>query len=339
MWRSGLKWMFLIMGTTIGAGYASGRELWQFFGDQSGLAILLFTIIFSICCYVIMKISYEEKSEHFSPVLKRLIGKKLSYFYEIMIVIYLFSTTVVMLAGGGATLEMFHIPYWGGILIFAFLLVLLFVWDIKGMISINAFILPILIIGLIGILLSFILKNGQPFSFNLEAQKNWPAAFTFSALNVLPLVAVLSAIGKEMKSKAEGLISSVGSGIVLGTISFIYNESLMQIASQIVLYEIPLFAILENYPYSMIIFMSFLLWAAIYTTAASGVFGITSRFREGINLPLWAIAAITVLAMIPFTTFGFATLVSVLYPLYGIANLYLLGAILLFPITNRYKWD
>ena len=57
MWKSGLKWMFLIMGTTIGAGYASGRELWQFFGDQSGLAILIFTFMFSLCVYVIMKIS------------------------------------------------------------------------------------------------------------------------------------------------------------------------------------------------------------------------------------------------------------------------------------------
>ena len=32
MWINGLKWMFLIIGTMIGAGYASGRELWEFFG-------------------------------------------------------------------------------------------------------------------------------------------------------------------------------------------------------------------------------------------------------------------------------------------------------------------
>lgn len=31
MVNSGLKWMFLIIGTTIGAGYASGREIWEFF--------------------------------------------------------------------------------------------------------------------------------------------------------------------------------------------------------------------------------------------------------------------------------------------------------------------
>lgn len=63
MIRAGLKWMFLIIGTTIGAGYASGRELWQFFGHESGLAILLFIVFFSICCMVIMDISHK-KSQH-----------------------------------------------------------------------------------------------------------------------------------------------------------------------------------------------------------------------------------------------------------------------------------
>jgi uncharacterized membrane protein YkvI len=337
MWRSGFKWMFLIMGTIIGAGYASGRELWEFFGDQSGLAIILFTLVFSISCYIIMKISYEKKSEHFSPVLRMIIGKRLSYFYEVLIIIYLFSTTIVMLAGGGATLEMFHIPYFGGIILFSILLVLLFIWDIKGMISINAFLIPLLIIGLVGILLSFLYVNGQSFTFNPKEQSNWPTAFTFSALNILPLVAVISAIGKEIQSRGEALVASIGSGIVLGIISFIYNESLIQIANKIVLYEIPLFAIIENYPYIVIMFMSFILWAAIYTTAASGLFGLSSRFREKVHFPLWMIAAIILIAMIPFTKFGFAKLVSILYPLYGIANLYLLGAILLYPITNRYK--
>ena len=339
MWKSGLKWMFLIMGTTIGAGYASGRELWQFFGDQSGLAILIFTFMFSLCVYVIMKISYEEKSEHFIPVLNKLIGKKLTRFYDIMIILYLFTTTVVMIAGGGATLEIFALPYWVGIFIFCLLLIFLFIWDIKGMVTMNTFILPILIGGLIVTLLIFIIYNGKPMSFDLKSQENWPSAFTFTALNVLPLIAVISGIGRQIKHVGEAKIASIGSGLILGVISFIYNESLMQIAEEIMLYEIPLFAILKNYPYPMLVFMSFLLWAAIFTTAASGIFGLTSRFRKVTKLPLWVLATFSLLAMVPFTTFGFTTLISVLYPLYGMINLYILGAILLYPIINRYNLE
>lgn len=46
MWRRGLQWTALILGATIGAGYVSGRELWQFFGHESGLAIVIFSFLF-----------------------------------------------------------------------------------------------------------------------------------------------------------------------------------------------------------------------------------------------------------------------------------------------------
>jgi uncharacterized membrane protein YkvI len=335
--KSGLKWMFLILGTIIGAGYASGRELWQFFGFESGLAIAIFTVIFIIAVYVIMKISYEEKSNHFFPVLERLIGKKLSYVYDVLIILYLFSTTVVMLAGGGATLEAFSVPYWGGIIIISVLVVLLFFSDTNGIIRLNAVIIPLLIVGLCYALLSFNFSSHHSWVIDLTKQYNWPAAFTFTSLNILPLIAVLSAIGKEIKSLKEAKVASIGSGILLGAISFIYNESLVQMADYLTEYEIPLFAILNGSPFAVFLFMSIMLWFAIYTTAVSGIFGLASRFKHMTNLPFWFMACVLILLMIPFTRFGFANLVAILYPIYGLINLYLLMTILLFPLLDRFK--
>ncbi len=321
----------------IGAGYASGRELWQFFGEESVLAIILFTIIFSVCCYTVMTISYKHQTEHFLPVLQVLIGKKWSYIYDVLIILYLFTTTVVMLAGGGATLETFHIPYWIGIILFSLFVILVFLKGLDGMITMNAVIIPILIVGLISVLLVFMFDNDRPWALEWTSQANWPAAFTFTALNILPLVAVLSAVGKQIKHQAEIGIASIGSGVILGVISFIYNESLMQVADSLPLYEIPLFAILKHFPYAMLVFMTILLLIAIYTTAVSGVLGLTTRFKAYTKKPLWLLAAFLLLLMIPFTTFGFSTLISILYPIYGLLNLYLLTAILLYPILNRYK--
>lgn len=337
MWGSGLKWMFLIMGTMIGAGYASGRELWQFFGEESGLAILLFTIIFSISCYVVMLISYEQKSEHFQPVLKVLVGTRWSIVYDILILFYLFTTTVVMIAGGGATLQTFQIPFSVGICLFSALVALIFIKGIKGMIQVNSVVIPVLIIGLITVLLMFMLKNGNPWALTWTSQANWPAGFTFTALNILPLVAVMAAIGRDIKSKKEIVVASVGSGLLLGAISFIYNESLMQVASELPLYEIPLFAILKYFPYIMLVFMTILLLIAIYTTAVSGVLGIVTRINPQSRIPIWLTSCFILVLMIPFTYIGFANLISILYPMYGLLNLYLLTAILLYPFVNRYK--
>jgi len=335
--NSGFKWMFLILGTIIGAGYASGRELWQFFGFESGLAIVIFTVIFIIAVYVIMKISYEVQSDHFFPILERLVGKKLSYVYDFLIVLYLFTTTIVMIAGGGATLEAFSIPYWAGITIFAVLLVLLFVGSSNGIIKLNSIIIPMLVFGLFYALLSFNISHHHSWVLDLNEQYNWPAAFTFTALNILPLIAVLSAIGKEIKSLKEAKVASIGSGVILGTISFVYNETLIQMADYLTEYEIPLFAVLKGSPFGFFLFMSVMLWLAIYTTAVSGIFGLASRFKQLLKVPFWLIALILVLAMLPFTRFGFANLVGILYPLYGLINLYLLVTILLYPILNRYR--
>lgn len=337
MIRSGLKWMFLIIGTMIGAGYASGRELWQFFGHESALAIILFSILFVIATYVIMKISYENKTVHYMPILEKLLGSRLKRLYDAMIVVYLFSTTVIMLAGGGAALEVIGVSYWTGIAIISGFLILLFVWDNKGMTSMNAIIIPILIILLVGVLIKFTHTSHNTLQINWLKQSNWPAAFTFTALNILPLVAVLGAVGRDVKHKGEIWIASLGSGLVLGSISFLYNESLLHITSDVMLYEIPLFALLKSYPYAMTVVMSALLWFAIYTTAASGVFGIITRCREIIKLPLWLLAAILIALMLPLTTLGFSTLVAVLYPIYGVINLYILASILIYPIANRFN--
>lgn len=335
--RAGIKWMFLILGTIIGAGYASGRELWEFFGFESGLAIVIFTVIFIIAVYVIMKISYEERTQHFFPVLEKLVGKKLSYVYDVLIVLYLFTTTIVMIAGGGATLESFSIPYWWGIAFFSILLVLLFLGNSNSIIKLNAIIIPLLVVGLFYALLSFNISHHHSWVLDLNKQYNWPSAFTFTALNILPLIAVLSAIGREIKSLREAKVASIGSGLILGAISFVYNETLVQMADYLTDYEIPLFAVLKGSPFVFFLFMSVMLWLAIYTTAVSGIFGLASRFKHIVRIPYSIVALLLVLTMIPFTRFGFTNLVSVLYPLYGLINLYLLVSILLYPLLNRYK--
>ncbi|SET15122.1 Uncharacterized membrane protein YkvI [Salinibacillus kushneri] len=339
MIKAGFKWMFLIIGTMVGAGYASGRELWQFFGHESGLAILLFSIMFGVCCHVILSISHDKQSTHYVPVLRVIVGKHLTSLYDVLILFYLFTTTIIMMAGSGATWQAFRYSYWFGIAALCIPLVLAFVWNLKGILSLNSIILPLLIGGLLFVLILFTWQEELSLLSHIHEQTNWVSAFPFTALNILPLVAVLGAVGSHVKKKGEIWIASMGSAAVLGIISFIYNNSLIHISEEILLYEIPLFAILKQYPYKMFIFISFLLWIALFTTALSSVLGLITRIQEKVQVPLWLLALVIIVIMVPFTSFGFATLIEYLYPLYGLLNLYILSAILLYPIANRYKDD
>ncbi|WP_080871897.1 YkvI family membrane protein [Oceanobacillus timonensis] len=337
MWKRSLQWITLILGATIGAGYVSGRELWQFFGHESGLAIVLFAILFSVCCYVIMSISYKMKSENYVPVLEVIAGKKLTKVFDGFILLYLFTTTMIMIAGSGAAGQVFHLPYSVGIGITGIFLVLLFLKGINGLLTINQFILPVLIGGLLYVLATYVSnENLQLFAYWHE-QRNWFSAFPFTALNILPLIAILGAIGNKIKGRGEMVISCIGTGLSLGVVSYIYNSSLIQIADEIVLYEIPLFAILKEFPLGMILFMSILLWLAIFTTAAAGMLGIATRVQPFLKeeKPIYLIVLVMVLLMLPLTGFGFSNLISFLYPLYGILNLYILARLVTYPLWKR----
>ncbi|SES14685.1 Uncharacterized membrane protein YkvI [Gracilibacillus ureilyticus] len=335
MWRAGFKWMFLIIGTMIGAGYASGRELWQFFGNESGLAILLFMLLFIAGVYIIMYICYSYKTTSYLTVLEILIGKKTAKYYDVLIFFYLVSTTVVMIAGSGATFEAFLIPSWIGIIFIVCIMIIVFIRGIQGVITLNLWILPVLIIGLLSVLIMYSIDEDLSYIIDWDHQHNWYAAFTFTALNILSILAVLGAVGEKMKTKGEIWIASIGSGLILGIISYIYNNSLIQISEIIILYEIPLFAILKNYPAYTYIVMSILLWSAIFTTAVSGLLGIVTRLRTLITMELWKIATITLIVLLPLTQIGFSTLIAWIYPIYGIVNLVLLAAILLFPLSKK----
>lgn len=335
MLTSGFKWMFLILGTMIGAGYASGRELWQFFGEESAIAIILFSVLFITCLFVIMSICHKLQTHHYTPVLENLLGKRIASIYDWMIFIYLFSTTVIMIAGGGASLEVLNIPYWWGVAFIALCLIGLFFGGDKGLVIMNAIVIPLLVISLLVVLIRYTNGAEHALAINWAKQSNWHAGFTFTSLNVVSLVAVLGGVGGEIKTKGEIWIACIGSGVILGGISFLYNQSLLQVTSEITLYEIPLFALLKNYPYIITITMSGLLWFAIFTTAASGMFGLITRLKDRFNGPLWMLALFMTACMIPLTTLGFSTLVGILYPIYGLINLYFLACIIIYPISQK----
>ncbi|MDA7025010.1 GerAB/ArcD/ProY family transporter [Bacillus sp. CLL-7-23] len=336
MWRAGMKWLLLILGSLIGAGYASGQEIRQFFGAGSGLAILLFTIIFSLSTYIVMKISFEEKTEHFLPVLEKLVGPRLAKVYDLLIILYLFTTTIVMIAGGGVTLQIFEIPFWTGVLLLSLCTVLLFFRGLNSILSVNSCLIPILVIGLLYALISF-QQTHQSWPLNGGQLDNWPAGITFASLNILSVVAVLSAVGKELKGIGEVRIASVLSGLVFGIISFIYNETLVELADKLSQYEIPLFAVLEGASFPIFILMSALLCTAIYTTTISNILGLSSRFLTLVKWPRWITVILLLSIMLPFTSFGFSNLIAFLYPIYGLLNLYLLVNILLYPILIKWK--
>ncbi|SEO40893.1 Uncharacterized membrane protein YkvI [Amphibacillus marinus] len=336
--RRSYQWIFLIIGTVIGAGYASGREIWQFFGQGNGQAVILFGVLFSMCCYTMLSISFQEQSKDYIPLLTILVGPRLAKFYDMMTFVYLLSMTVVMIAGSGVALQAFQLPKWLGIIVTTLVIICTFLFQVNAIIKMNSLITPILIMALIAVIIAFNIKfQGYQESLFFSKDPMLLAAIPFTALNILPLLSCISAVGNQIKSKQEVMFTSIASGLVLSVLSLIYLTSLKKISEHIERFDMPLYALLQQFSGIIVLSMTLFIWLAIYTTAVIGMIGLIARIEVQIALSKKTIAFWLAIFILPLSFIGFKTLIQYLYPLYGYLNLYLLLTMLIYPLKTWYK--
>lgn len=98
----------VFIGTVIGAGLASGQEIFQFFskyGFKSIYAIIIcmfFYIIFSI---IFINLAYNKKFKNYNDLVCYSLGNKLGFVADLMITIFIFFSNTIMISGGGAMLK------------------------------------------------------------------------------------------------------------------------------------------------------------------------------------------------------------------------------------------
>ena len=104
-----LKVVFVIIGTLIGAGFASGQEVYIFFysyGVKGILGIIISSGIIGFTIYKTLKITKENNIENYKGFLDYFIKKeKLKELINSIINIFILISFYVMIAGFGAYLE------------------------------------------------------------------------------------------------------------------------------------------------------------------------------------------------------------------------------------------
>jgi uncharacterized membrane protein YkvI len=342
-WWQSVKIGMTIVGTTIGAGFASGREIWEFFGsygNHSGSSILLAMLLFCLASVVILSISWQKGTRHYSEVLAHILGPRVGQWFDQLVLLFLLTSTLVMVAGSGATFEQWSGSFMAGALVMAVAVMMILFFDIRGLMAMNTFIIPVMTSVLIWVCIEFLLGNPSvplTVSETTSALPVWPSAITYAAFNIISLLAVLSTVGSQIRHPAEIWTAAILSAGCLGLVAYLYNYSLLKVTHLISQYEIPLFALVKSYSKSWVFTISLVLWLAIYTTAASNVHGLVFRLSDHWNIPRWIIGAVILAVLTPLSQLGFQTLVQFLYPLSGVLNLFLLTMILLYPFSRDKK--
>lgn len=97
--------IFLLIGTMIGAGFASGKEIFIFFGKYGYLGILgiiISSLLFYIVINSTLKYIFNNKIYSYNDFINTLFGKKLSIFILSFVNIFLLLSFYIMVAGFSA---------------------------------------------------------------------------------------------------------------------------------------------------------------------------------------------------------------------------------------------
>lgn len=146
-----LKVVFVIIGTLIGAGFASGQEIYTFFfsyGIKGILGIIISSTIIGLTIYKTFKIIEKNNIKNYKEFLDFFIkNEKIKELINSIINIFILVSFYVMIAGFGAYLEQeINLNNFIGSSILAILCIILFKTNINGIVKINEILIPILIL-------------------------------------------------------------------------------------------------------------------------------------------------------------------------------------------------
>lgn len=325
-----LKVVFVIIGTLIGAGFASGQEVYLFFfsyGMEGLIGILISSIIIGVVIYSTFNILNKCKINTYKDFLNILLPKntKLKIIANFIINIFILITFFIMIAGFGAYFEQeIGINRLVGSLVLAIITFIVFMTSIKGVVKVNELLVPILIgfifiIGIISIKDTHIL-NLENYVIRTNYTNFSLSAVLYSSYNSILLIPVLITLNNYVKNKKQIFYISFISVIVTILLSIIIFLLLVRVDVDISKLEMPVVYVVSNmfkilrYIYGVIILGS------IFTTAISlGVSFLqnTAKNKKGYT----QIAIIMCITSVIISKFGFSNLVSLLYPIFGYLGL------------------
>ncbi len=323
-----LKIVFVIIGTLIGAGFASGQEMYIFFfsyGLEGIAGLFVSNILMGIIIYVSLKIINKYKIKNYKEFLNIIIkiNPKNKYFnikniINIIVNIFIIVTFFIMIAGFGAYFQQsIGINSLIGSIIISIILYIVFRIGTDGFVKVNEIITPLLIIFMliIGILnlkdINFI--NIIPYSNNF----NWLiSSIIYSSYNSILLIPALIAINKYLNNKKEFKYVSIISTLIILILSIFLFLVLTRINGDIKNIQMPIVYVVNNIFPSLKNIYGIIVLSSIFTTAVS----LGASFLQNITKnrkSYQQIAQIMCITGVAVSKLGFSNLVNLLYPIFG----------------------
>lgn len=320
---------FTYMGTIVGAGFATGKEILLFFtryGWVATLTIAAATALFIWLGIKLMRLASEIGAASYEDLNKELFGPRIGEWISLFTLIVLFGVTSVMLAGAGSLFEEhLGLPYQLGLLLSLLLTYILLHKGMKAILAVNSIVVPVMLAFTCAIVWTtgrlpgsgqwLELTSGYPW------HRVWFAPILYVSFNLAMAQAVLVPLGRTIKDKSVlfwgGLWGGVGIGAMLAACHYALSAQMPGITK----FEIPMGHLIGPLGHTVQVMYLLVIFGEILTTFLSNVYGLAlqleQRTRLGLNILIPAILA----GCYTISQVGFSRLLEVLYPSFGLVSL------------------
>lgn len=311
----------VIIGALIGAGFASGQEIFSFFyiyGKNGIYGILIMSILIGIFIYKSLKIIYQKQVYNYNDFLNLFIkNAKIGNVILWIVNVLLLVSFYIMVAGFGAYFEQeIGINRIIGSIVLNLLCVIVFFSNIKGVLKASNLIVPFLIFFIFFIGIKNIVQI-RTIDF-YQMKNNWILSMLiYNSYNFILLMPVLISLKKQItKEKNIKKVSILVTIIILilsiSIFFLLLNANIKEIENQ----EMPIVYIISNYFNKYKKIYAFIVLASIFTTAISVGIGFLQNISKNSNsYPQFVLfMCITSLLM---SNIGFSKLLNFIYPVFG----------------------
>ena len=311
----------LYCAAVIGAGFASGREIWQYFGrfGRYGLfsLILVCLLLAFTGCGIMLRIRRTgcTSYQHFTI---DIFGAKIGKFVTLCTAALLFCTFSVMLSGSGTLLSQeLHLHYPLGMLVLCAVCFILFLVDIKFIGRLNMILTLPMMIGIVvlGAYSFFYSDHSVLASFGqlLDFKDHWYiSAMIYLSYNLIAVPSVLVQFSGKIKTRRVAIWAGSIGGIFLGICGVcIYLSSRNP---EHLLSSMPALTTASHIGAHFKMYYAIVIYLSITTAAVSCGIGFLKHYCKQIR-PLTS--AILCLAGFCVAMFGFGPLVEYVYTICG----------------------
>ena len=322
--KNTIKAVLVIIGTLIGAGFASGQEIYSFFNiyKENGLVgIILSCLITGVVIYRVLKLT-SNSINSYNELLERKKGLKLlKQVLNIIINIFLLMSFYIMVAGFTAYFKQeFNVPNIITAIIIVIICYITFMKNIEGIAKINSIIIPILIVivVIIGIKANIFETACNIKLNNIHISSNWLIkSIEYASYNSILLLPILIGLKKYTKNneKSISIISAIIFLILSITVYLILHN-----AGDMSNIEIPIVYIASGFGSAFKYIYGIVIIFAIYSTMISAGYGFLTNCTKSTRA-YKIIALLMCISAIFISNLSFANLVNSTYPVFGLLGL------------------